>query len=360
MKTKTSDKKHTPKSISFFKKMTDKVVNVFKKYGLRFLAFSKVMDFFKNLALKSLLIKKIFRIFNFGMLFFLLKKTAAVFKKYGARFFVFLKKSWRSVLVFVPMFLFVYYVIGAALSYKIDLNLTFEPKKTSDGYALLDLAAGLIERETDEHLYTPCLPIIFPAYVLDNMPAFQKGVLKSVRAVVEVMAKNSQSPDIIKAKELLDYPFNVWLFSKTKDFKIAPSSVAQYRKARRKLLEFNKQASPSLMLNEKIKKRLSADLLDISRFLEDEVKTAGFMKADDVYYEALGRLYADYLFLRLTPPQYGPALRVIEEGLNLRPIVVRNGRLGHFLGTNHLIELSYFALKAHTLFVEFEISLQEK
>lgn len=331
MKTKTSDKKYV----------------------------SKVMDFCKNRALNSPLFKKIFGIFNCGMLLLLLKKTAAVFKKYGARLFVFLKKSWRSVLVFVPMFLIFYYVIGAALNHKIDLNLTYEPKK-SGGYVLVDLAAGLIERETDENLYTPNLPVIFPAYVLDNMPAFQKGIFKSVRAVVEVMAKNSQSPDIIKAKELLDYPFNVWLFSKTKDFKIAPSSVAQYRKAHRKLLEFNKQASPSLMLNEKIKKRLAADLSDISRFLEDEVKTAGFLKADDVYYEALGRLYADYLFLKLTPPQYGPALKAIEEGLSLRPIVVRNGRLGHFFGTNHLIELSYFALKAHMLLIEFDISLQEK
>lgn len=360
MKTKTSDKKNALKVIPFFKKMTIKVVNVVKKQGLRFLAFSKVMDFFKNRALNSPLFKKIFGIFNCGMFLFLLKKVVEIFKKYGARLFVFLKNSWRSVLVFVPMFLLFYYVIGAALSHKVDLNLTFEPKKTGDGYVLVDLAAGLIERETEQNLYTPNLPVIFPAYVLDNMPAFQKGIFRSVRAVVGVMAKNSQSPDIIKAKELLDYPTDVWLFSKTKDFKIAPSSVAQYRKARRKLLEFNKQASPSLMLNEKIKKRLSADLSDISRFLEDEIKTVGFLKADDAYYEALGRLYADYLFLRLTPPQYEPALKVIEEGLSLRPIVVRNGRLGHLFGTNHLIELSYFALKAHMLLVEFDISLQEK
>lgn len=288
-----------------------------------------------------------------------LRKTADMLWKCAVRLFAFLKKSWRSVLVCVPTFLLVYYVFGAFLSHKIDLNPKFEAKNTGKGYVFIDLAAGLIERETDQNLYTPNLPVIFPAYVLDNMPAFQKGIFMSVRLVVDVMAKNSKSPDIMKAKELLDYAPDVWLFSKTKDFKIAPSSVAQYRKARRKLLEFNKQADASLMIDDQLKRKISADLLDISSFLETEIKSAGFLKADDAFYEGLGRLYADYLFLSAATPRFEPALEVLEEALRLKPMVVQNGALGHFLGTNHLIELAYFALKAHTLLIEGDISLKE-
>ena len=279
-----------------------------------------------------------------------LKKTMNMSKKYIVHFISFLKESWRSVVVFVPVFLIVYYVGGAFLSHKIDTNIHFKSDVTK-GYAVIQTAADLIKRETDKNLYTPNLPFIFPAYILDDMPAFQKGIFKSIRGVVDVLAENTTDVNIIKAKELLSYPPNVWLFSKTKDFKIAPSSVAQYRRARRKLLEFNEKAEVSDIVSEKIRLKLSADLLDISTFLESQMETAGSLKADDAFYEALGRVYADYLFLRIVAnknmPQTEFALKALETALSLRPLFVRNGVLGRTLSTNHLFELSYFVLKAH-------------
>lgn len=286
---------------------------------------------------------------------FFLKKAKDIFVKYAWRFILFLKESWKSVIVFVPIFLVIYYLGGAFLSHKINTDLRFGPDNVKKGYTVVQMAADLIERETDKNLYTPNLPFVFPAYVLDDMPAFQKGILESVRGLVNVLAEGSAEENIIKAKELLNYAPDVWLFSKTKDFKIAPSSVAQYRKARRKLMEFNKHIQRSDIVLEKIRAKISADLWNISVYLESQLKTVGFFKADDVFYEALGRLYADYLFLRCVQnnmPQTQSALEALEDALSLRPLIVRGGALGHTFGANHLLELSYFALKAHAFLLD--------
>jgi len=282
-----------------------------------------------------------------------LQKAAKILKKYVWATLLYLKKSWRSVVVFVPSFLLIYYVFGALLSHKIDTDLSFGESKQTKGYQAIQTAADLIARETDKHLYTPNLPVIFPAYVLDNMPAFQKGIFKSVAAVVSVVAQNYNESSIQKAKELLNYAPNVWLFSKTKDFKIAPSSVAQYRKARRKLIEFNEQAAPSALVSQNVKMLIIDDLADISDFLDEKIKTTGALKADDVFYEAYGRLYADYLFLKPfkneSAPQIGMALEMLETALNSEPMIVQNGALGHAFNANHLLELSHFALKSYVL-----------
>ena len=282
-----------------------------------------------------------------------LKKAAQILKKCVWATLRYLKKSWRSVVVFVPCFLVIYYVFGAFLSHKIDTDLRFGESKQTKGYEAIEIASDLIARETDKHLYTPNLPFVFPAYVLDNMPAFQKGIFKSVSAVVSKVAQSYNEPSIQKAKELLNYAPNVWLFSKTKDFKIAPSSVAQYRKARRKLVEFNEQAAPSAIVAQNVKMLIIDDLADISDFLDEKIKTTSALKADDVFYEAYGRLYADYLFLKPfkteSAPQIGMALEMLEQALSLDPMIVQNGALGHAFNANHLLELSHFALKSYVL-----------
>ena len=67
----------------------------------------------------------------------LLKKTKDIFFKYTLYFLSFLKKSWRSVIVFTPMFLIVYYTVGAFLSHKVDTNLHFSTQNTKKEFNLL-------------------------------------------------------------------------------------------------------------------------------------------------------------------------------------------------------------------------------
>jgi len=295
--------------------------------------------------------KGIFNLYNKAKPVFI-KFVVNTFKK-SKVILSYLKNSWRSNLVIFSIVLIFYYVFGALISYKIDTNLNFKNSQTQ-GYQTIQIAADLIKRETDEHLFTPNLPFIFPIYISDNMPAFQKGIFKSLQNIVRTVAKQHiQEEKIKKAQELLEYPSNVWLFSKTKDFKIAPSSVTQYRKARRYLLEFNKQVKTNSNVLTKVKSALSQDLADIGIFLEKQIPVCSFLKADDVYYEGLGRLYADYLFLKTYEcgecTNVNSALKAIQNVFEFKPLFIQNGALGHAFSSNRLIELAYFALKAHTL-----------
>ena len=283
------------------------------------------------------------------------KKWRGIIYKQLKAVFMYLKNSWRSSLAVFVVFIFVYYSFGLWIAYKIDTDLTFKENETQ-GYQAVQIASDLIKRETDEHIFAPNLPFIFPIYISDNMPAFQKGIFESVKNMVRLIAVQHPAESVVKAKELLEYPSNVWLFSKTKDFKIAPSSVSQYRKARRNLLKFNEQIKISSNVLTELKSALSKDLADISVFLEGQIATGSFGKADDAFYEALGRLYADYLFLRTYRCEdcqsVNAAIAALEKAFELKPLFVQNGKLGRSFGANHLLELSYFSLKAHSLLSE--------
>ena len=262
----------------------------------------------------------------------------------------FLRKHKRSALFYLPILLIFYYAVGSVVSEKIDKDPNFEIKKVDKGYIYVQSMADLIKREIDEHVFTPNLPFIFPASVLDNMPAFQKGIIKQVGQIVHAMAIYTNNEALKKADDLLSYPAEVWLFSKTKDFKIEPSSVAQYRKARRQLLKFNDFANRDNVMFEKVLDAVDLSLTDIQNLLETQVyiKKSGY--ADDVFYFAQGRLYAVYVVLKSVGQEFDidldSALRAMEKALKLNPFYVKNGVPASFASPNHLLELAYFTLKS--------------
>ena len=149
----------------------------------------------------------------------------------------FISDSWKVVLMSLSCFLFCYYIIGGSISEKISTeNMTENtPKATSQ------IMADLIDREVRNNIWTPNLPIIFPAYILDNMPNFQTGIIYAVRdTALALKQMYHQTPEqkqhIKKASVLLKYSPNIWLLSRKSAFSIAPSSNSQYRKARRELI----------------------------------------------------------------------------------------------------------------------------
>lgn len=279
-----------------------------------------------------------------------MKKTVEVMKKGALKIWNMLKRNRRSALVFLPIFLILYYVVGSAVSEKIDKNTNFEIKNVDKGYAYVQASADLIRREIDEHLFTPNLPFVFPAWALDNMPAFQKGIIGQLQSVAHTSALNVNSEALQKADELLSYPSEVWLFSQTKDFRIEPSSVAQYRKARRYLLKFNEHAKRDDAMFEKILAALYEDLANIQTLLEKQIATQKSGNADDVFYFSQGRLYALYVVMKAIQKDSGTDLSSVsepmEQALNLNPTYVKNGALAGFSSPNHLLELAYFTLKA--------------
>jgi len=278
------------------------------------------------------------------------QKGFMFFKKRITLSIEYLKTSWKSAIVIIPTLLVLYYLLGSLLTENIDRDIHFEIKKQERGYTFVQTAADLINREIDTHMFTPNLPFIFPAYILDNMPSFQNGVIESLSHTIHQISDILISPDFQKADVFLSYPSNVWLFSKTKDFKLEPSSTAQYRKARRNLLRFNKNAQKNPRTLIKVLQSVEEDLIKTEQVLTKQIDLKISFKSDDVFYNALGHLYSDYLLLKSValdmPFDFLCVQKPLEKALSIDPLMIQNGDLDAIMRPNHLVELAYFTLKS--------------
>ena len=131
-------------------------------------------------------------------------------------FIVLFVERWRFFTIALFGFIAVYYGLGAAVSSKINnaLDAPLAINASSPRY----MAAALLhvlKTQVDDSPWTPALPAVFPAAVLDNLPNFQLGAKDSVRYFVKRMARFYGDKNLKEAGELLDYPADIWLFSQT-------------------------------------------------------------------------------------------------------------------------------------------------
>ncbi len=283
-----------------------------------------------------------------------------------AEFWEFIKRSWKSIAIILPVFLLLYYLVGSWATDKIDKSPLAEAAKPEKGLAVADSVAKLISREVDDHMWTPNLPIIFPGYVLDNMPQFQRGIIKALKNTTVTLSQSYDSPELLKATEFLKYPADVWLLSKTENLSLAPSSGAQYRKARKSLQRFNEaELKPRKSADEILLKLLTVINRDTGRImnkLETEVRehsTDWFDNAaDNVFYNAQGQMYAYYVVLKAMSADFKAQIlnadqyenwtiltKTLEDGLALSPMIVRNGEADSVFAPNHLLILNGYAAK---------------
>lgn len=279
----------------------------------------------------------------------------------------FVRRSWKSIAIILPVFILLYYLVGSWATNNINKTPVAEVAKPSKGLAVADSVAKLISREVDDNMWTPNLPIVFPGYVLDNMPQFQRGIIKTLKNVTAVLSRGYDSAELAKAAELLKYPADIWLLSKTENLSLAPSSGAQYRKARKALQRFNEQEpAPKASADEILINLLTFINRDTGRVmnkLEAEVRehsTDWFDNAaDDVFYNAQGQMYAYYVVLKamgvdfksqiLSADQYENwtiLTKTLEDGLALSPMIVRNGEPDSVFAPNHLLVLNGYAAKS--------------
>lgn len=294
----------------------------------------------------------------------------------------FLRKNWRSVAIMAPLLIFLYYTVGGWATDKIDKNTAFLYPRTPNGLEIVDASAALIKREVDDHMWTANLPFVFPGYVLDNMPQFQKGIIKTVHLTVKTLADYADNAaELESAEKLLSYPANIWLLSKTENLSLAPSSGAQYRKARQALLKYNESLNagetlqPHLLLE--ILSELEADSRKISNSLEKQVREHGTdwvdFKADEVFYDCQGRLYGYYVILKalgtdfkeeiVAADVYGKltsVLKTLEDSLRLEPLVIRNGQIDSLTAPNHLVAMNYYTVKVRSQLKDLIAGLMEE
>ncbi len=281
--------------------------------------------------------------------------------------FQYIKRSWKSIAIVLPLILFAYYSIGGYVTNSINKDTSVQINLPSEGLAVIKAGADLIKNEVDDNMWTPNLPFIFPGYILDNMPAYQTGVLEAVKYSVKAFNDTHVSAELSNAYELLKYPPNVWILSKEKDLSLAPSSGAQYRKARKELLKFNESyefaAADNIKLQTKLVKTIEKHLKKVSENLANQVLEFSSdwvdFNADSTFYNAQGCIYGNYILLKSMMvdfksnivnekqyDKYTSMLKTLEDALALNPLIIRNGEEESVMSANHLATLNYYVTKS--------------
>lgn len=266
-----------------------------------------------------------------------------------------------------------YYPLGAFLTNSIDTDTSYEMPAAENQSATLSASAFLIKREINDKIWTPNLPFFFPAYVLDNMPAFQKGLVSSIANVVTAMSKRipiEKDSQLHKAAELLNYPPTIWMFSPQNKLLPAPSSNSQYRRARKYLLKYNealsrgetiflKRPQDLLFILQRVRRDLQKSAAALESHIRENADSLIDNKADDVFYFQQGKLYGDYLLLKALSADYKDIivaqniyqtwtrlLKTLEDAAHMSPLIVRNGGLNSSVAPNHLVAMGYYTNRA--------------
>lgn len=297
---------------------------------------------------------------------FKLKKVWCGVKKISKK----ISSSRKVFLRSVCGFLLVYYGLGSLFVENMNVTHTYPlPKVSRQKSETIGTLAFLINREIDKKMWTPNLPAAFPAYVLDNMPNFQIGIMTAVRDGAGTMRNfvnktPEQQKHIKKAEELLRYSPYIWLTAKKGKVGLAPSANAQYRKARIELLKYNDEDFILYQADfETYLTRLSGALRRLiqkndSRIIEHSSSLLD-TKADDVFYMTRGYAFAswqialamgfDFKKLIVQYDVYNEwtyLLSSLQKAAEFKPLYVRNGKLGGIFGANHLLVQNYYLERA--------------
>lgn len=272
-------------------------------------------------------------------------------------------KKWRLLFLIIFLIVGIYYGLGASVSSNINNRLNIDIATQRNHPTTLSALSHILKTQVDEQQWTPALPIIFPASVLDNMPNFQIGAKESAGFFLKKFAKRYQNESLKEASELLDYPSNIWLFSQTKEDKMAPGSAKQYRKALAKIEKsvINEQTEEQIRAqdflyflksaNSLLKKQISTLNKHV---LEHESEILDF-NADDIFYRTQGTVYTlhyilsaiakDYQKQILESEQYEnltTALKFLSDANALTPISVKNAAPNDIYAANHLLYLAFY------------------
>ncbi|MBQ8481848.1 MAG: DUF2333 family protein [Alphaproteobacteria bacterium] len=299
-----------------------------------------------------------------------LKKTSMY--KVGKKCIKKISDSWKIVLTFVPLFLIFYYVLGSKIVENIDVKTQYKIEKSDNAplFMTADTMSFLIKREIDDKMWTPNLPPIFPAYILDNMPNFQVGIITAVRDITSTLRyfkhnTDSQNKDIKAAYKLLNYAPNVWIMSRKGKFNLAPSSNSQYRKAGNELRKFmrdgiyNPDVDDLRLLLKKISTKLQKLTLDSEDYQQENTSFWFNGGADDLFYMHKGYSFAlwqisntlcrDYKDLIVRNNLYEDWIRMsasLQKAAEFSPAVIRNGKVDSAFTPNHLLMQNYYLLRS--------------
>ena len=121
----------------------------------------------------------------------------------------------------IVLLMVLYYVGGAIWVHKIDDDPTFAAEMVVPDSAsrAVAVAADLIDREVNQNRWVANDPFFQPGYLLDNMPAYQTGIVGAVGRfttelrdrVARVRGSSGVDPDLESAAGRINYPGDEWI-----------------------------------------------------------------------------------------------------------------------------------------------------
>ncbi|MBI2242383.1 MAG: DUF2333 family protein [Magnetospirillum gryphiswaldense] len=226
-----------------------------------------------------------------------------------------LQKRALWLLPVLPVALVLYYGIGMGIAHIIDDDADAQPRVVEPSQSrAVAMAAQLILREVDENKWVANDPIFKPSALLDDMAAYQTGIVAAIARFTDRLAglsldNGERDVELGRAAGLLKYPGSIWKFDLKSAWMPTASSEKQYRLAARNLEGFNERladgnsqyprdaATLAALLN-----GIGADMDAVIARFDQHMEQPGWAlldtQADDLFYDAKGRAYAQSLVLR--------------------------------------------------------------
>src|SRR5829696_5361215 len=143
-----------------------------------------------------------------------------------------------------------YFIGGAVWVHEVDDDPTFDAEITVPDNAsrAVAAAADLIDREVNQNRWVGNDPMFQPGYLLDNMPAYQGGIVSAIGRfttelrdrVARVRGSSAVDTDLESAAGRLNYPGDVWIFEWS-GTPVQPSSESQFRRGVEDLRRYNER-----------------------------------------------------------------------------------------------------------------------
>lgn len=212
----------------------------------------------------------------------------------------------------------------------VDTDLSLRPDTASlpaGGSAAVGFAAQLLDREVEVHGWTPDDPFFYPTALLDDMPAFQRGIRSGVAAFVVGLRDRLTAlgepgaANLGMASEGLLRPADQWWLHRSWPF-IGDSAESGLRDAVASLRSYNAEVAARHARFD----RDAGTLADCLDQLAANLDTAGAATErqlagksdegmDETYYAVRGRAYAAALLLRGLRSDFGMLLRARQLGV---------------------------------------------
>lgn len=297
-----------------------------------------------------------------------------------------LRSPLRSVIAFVTqslpvflttlavVFLLLYYILGAFIISTVDDNPAFRPAEADlppGGSVAVAMTSAVLDREVNTHGWTPDDPWFYPSALLQNMPAYQRGIHMAVyRFAAALLNRQPEDPDLALAHAELAYPASRWWIGLDWPW-IRTASSSRYDDAIDHIRAYNarvadgsaplvRDAATLAMMLEHLAGALAEGEETLGRHLAREETASGkSLGNDEVFYMVRGEAYASMLILGGLREDFAPLIRErqlsarwvnmarsLESTVAIDPLIVTAGKPGSFLIKNHLMEQGFALQRA--------------